>query len=56
MNWFEKVLNSDAGKIARDRAEELVRKAEEGLAGADSGLPVPDGDEGFSSAADDADG
>lgn len=48
MNWTDKILNSDAGRIARARAEEIVKEAEDSLPGCANGPSVCDSQESSS--------
>ena len=54
MNWIDKILNSDAGRIARARAEEIVKEAEDSLPG--SGPSMSDSQESSSASQDGGDG
>ncbi len=56
MNWFEKILNSDAGRGSRARAEEMVKEAGGSLPKVADPPPVCDTQEGSPASLDDLKG
>lgn len=45
MNWTDRILNSDAGRIARARAEDIIKEVEDSLPGCANGPSVCDSPE-----------